>query len=185
MKPMRVLRWSDDLSTGVTFLDQENQALLERYLALIDDMESNADFSRFLDGMERIAADTQIHFLHQEQVMRNIEYPGYSAHRDAHHRLIEGFSEFINNLGVGFSKEHLAAVTEYFGQWFMSHVKEHDVGLKQYLDRPNEQFECVPRGARRLWKRTSRSSKRGTSPAKSPPKRSQGYAIRKDSLGGH
>ena len=61
----RAFFWLDDLSTGVTFLDDELQGLFERFLILIDEMERYPELSRFVDGMERIAQDIQVHFLHE------------------------------------------------------------------------------------------------------------------------
>jgi hemerythrin len=139
--------WSDDLSTAITFIDDEHQRLIERYHELVDALRRQIGVSRFLADIEKLAEDTQAHFLHEERVMRNIQYPDYSKHKAAHDRLTADFSDFIQNIGVGFSDDDLPALTEYFRYWFLSHVKEHDVKLKQYLDRPDEQSESVQRRA--------------------------------------
>jgi hemerythrin len=143
----RDLHWPEDLSTAITFLDEEHRELMRRYRALVDALRSKVDSSRFLEDIEKLAEDTQAHFLHEERVMRNIQYPDYSEHKAAHDRLTADFSDFIQNIGVGFSDGDLPALTEYFRYWFMSHVKEHDVKLKHYVDRPDKQHESVPRRA--------------------------------------
>lgn len=135
--------WSDELSTAITFLDDEHRRLIQRYHTLVDDLLSKADSRRFLADIEKLAEDAQAHFLHEERVMRNIQYPAYSEHKTEHDRLVGYFSNFIQNIGMGFSDDDLPALTEYFRYWFMGHVKEHDVKLKQYLDRPDEQSESV------------------------------------------
>ena len=139
--------WSDDLSTAITFLDDEHQRLIQRYLSLVDDLRRKADSQQFLEDMEKLAEDTHAHFLHEERVMRNIQYPDYWAHKAEHDRLTSDFSDFIQNIGVGFSDGDLPALTEYFRYWFMRHVTEHDVKLKHHIDRPDEQPNSVPRRA--------------------------------------
>ena len=140
-------RLSDELSTAITFLDDEHWRLICRYRALVDGLQSKADSARFLEDIEKLARDTHAHFRHEERVMRNIGYPDYSAHRAAHRRLIEDLSDFIQNIGVGFSDEDLPALTEYFRYWFLGHVREHDIRLKQYIDRPDQKQESEPRRA--------------------------------------
>ena len=128
--------WSDELSTAITFLDEEHKNLIARYHEIVDELEREADLSRFLEGMARLGEDAQAHFNHEERVMRNIEYPAYADHKAAHDRLTADFRIFLMNIGVGFSEEDLPTLTEYFRYWFVSHIKEHDVKLKDYLDRP-------------------------------------------------
>jgi hemerythrin len=137
--------WSDDLSTAITFLDDEHRGLIDRYHEVVDELESKADLSRFLASMRRLAEDAQAHFVHEERVMRNIQYPDYSEHKAAHDCLSTDLAAFIQNIGVGFSEKDCPALTEYFRYWFMSHLKEHDVKLRQYLDRPDQQPESLPR----------------------------------------
>jgi hemerythrin len=140
-------QWSDDLSTAITFLDDEHRGLIQRYRALVAALRSKADLPQFLQDIEKLAEDTQAHFRHEEQVMRNIQYPSYAQHRAAHQRLTEDLSDFIQNIGVGFSDKDLPALTEYFRYWFLSHVREHDVRLKHYLDRPEQLPGSQPRSA--------------------------------------
>ena len=137
--------WSDDLSTAITFLDEEHRRLIDRYHEVVDELQSNTDLSRFLDGMRRLADEARTHFTHEERVMRNIQYPDYSEHKAEHDRLASDFAAFIRNIGVGFSRKDLPALTEYFRYWFMNHLKEHDVKLSEFLDRPDPQTESLPR----------------------------------------
>ena len=97
--------WSDDLSTAVTFLDEEHRHLIARYHEVVDELESEADLSAFLKSMMRLGEDAQAHFLHEERVMRNIDYPEYSEHKAAHDRLSADFKVFMKNIGVGFSED--------------------------------------------------------------------------------
>ena len=143
----REFHWSEDLSTAITFLDDEHRGLIRRYRALVDDLRRRADSHHFLEDMEKLAEDTQAHFLHEERVMRNIQYSDYSEHKAEHDRLVRDFSDFIQNIGVGFSDGDLPALTEYFRYWFMSHVREHDVKLKHHIDRPDQQPKSMPRRA--------------------------------------
>ena len=135
MEFFRAFRWTDELSTAVTFLDEEHRDVIQRYHELLDDLQEKRGSSRFLEDMNQLLEDTRAHFLHEEQVMRNIQYPGYWRHRAAHQKLINDFSDFIRNVGVGLSSEDLPALTEYFRYWFLNHVQEYDVKLKQFLDR--------------------------------------------------
>jgi len=134
--------WSDALSTAITFIDDEHLSLIDRYHEVGDELEGGGDLSRFLEGVVGLAEDVQAHFLHEERVMRNIQYPDYSEHKAAHDRLTTDFAVFIQNIDIGFSESDLPALTDYFHYWFMNHLKEHDVKLRQYLDRPNPQPEA-------------------------------------------
>ena len=113
--------------------------MIQRYQELVDNLQSKSDLARFSGDMGRLLEDAEAHFLHEERVMRNIQYPGYSEHKAAHQRLTEDFSDFMQNIGVGFSHKDLPVLTEYCRYWFITHVEEYDVKLKDYLDRTDQQ----------------------------------------------
>jgi len=128
-------QWSDDMSTAITFLDDEHRLMIERYNEVVLDLHKQADMPKFVDDMYMLLANTEAHFQHEERVMRNIQYPSFSEHRDAHTQLTRDFKEFIHNIGVGFKDKDLPALTNYFRYWFMTHVRDHDIKLKRYIDR--------------------------------------------------
>ena len=127
-----------DWKTLIERFDEGEATAAELRALLSHELESEADLSAFLKSMVRLGEDAQAHFLHEERVMRNIDYPDYSEHKAAHDRLSADLKVFMKNIGVGFSEEDLPTLTEYFRYWFLSHIKEHDVKLRDYLDRPDE-----------------------------------------------
>jgi hemerythrin len=109
--------------------------MIQRYYELVDDLRDNSNCTRFREDLKSLLEDTKAHFRHEERVMRNIEYPDYREHLAAHKQLSSDISDFIQSIGAGLSDEDLPALTQYFRHWFVTHIQEYDVKLKQYLDR--------------------------------------------------
>jgi hemerythrin len=127
--------WSEELSTAITFLDEEHKDLVQSYLKLMQDVRNATCLSHFLEDLQDLLARTRAHFAHEERVMRNIDYHGLREHKTVHDRLLEDFSDFLQNIGTGFSQGDFHALAEYFRYWLFDHIKDHDVPLKAFIDR--------------------------------------------------
>ena len=127
--------WSDRLSTAITFLDDEHRNLAEHYLRLNQDAKGKTNLHDFTEDFKTLLENTRAHFAHEERVMRNINYPHYYAHKTAHDRLVDDFSDFLKNIGEGFVGHDLHALAEFFKYWFLDHVRDYDVQLRRFIDR--------------------------------------------------
>lgn len=132
--------WPDELSTAITFLDAEHRKLAQGYLELMRDVQDKTEPRHFLEDFRNLLEETRAHFVHEERIMGNINYPHLYEHRIAHNRLLDDFADFLNNIGNGFAKQDFHALAEYFKYWFLDHVRGYDVKLKFFIDR----FETEP-----------------------------------------
>lgn len=128
-------QWSGKLSTAITFLDDEHRNLAQQYLNISQDIKDETDLNHLLEDFQNLVENTRAHFVHEERVMSNINYPEIIEHKNAHDRLLEDFTDFLENIGAGFGRHDSHALAEYFKYWFFSHVREYDVKLKSFIDR--------------------------------------------------
>jgi len=124
-----------DLSTGITFLDNEHRRLIRCYRDLVRHLRHTADPARFRVCFQSLNEQTRTHFAHEERVMRSIGYPGFHAHKIAHDKVLADFDDFTLVIGTVFADDDLSALAKHFKYWFRHHVQEHDVALLRYIDR--------------------------------------------------
>ena len=131
----RGLELTDELSTAITFLDEEHLTLLKNYLALTHKVGDKEYCQRLAEDFRMLVEETCNHFAHEERVMCNINYSYFREHKAAHDRMVSDLADFLFNIEEGFSADDFHALAEFFKYWFFRHLREHDVRLKSFIDR--------------------------------------------------
>jgi len=133
-----VVSWSSELETGMEVLDQQHRKyidLLNVYLQeateqLATDNKSNnlKESFGFLLGY---AAE---HFLTEEEIMKEKDFPGYAAHRKEHQHFMKHVGQLSRELKTqGFSEKLSREVNFYAIEWFIDHILGSDMELVEYL----------------------------------------------------
>jgi len=88
---MSILTWNDQLSVGIDNVDGEHQALVDSINRLEEAVALGADQRTIIDTIAELAAYTQDHFQHEEDLMAQAGYnPEYfSKHCQQHREFIE------------------------------------------------------------------------------------------------
>ena len=122
------ITWKDCYATKVDSMDAEHK----RLVALIDQYFRAIRESRVvqeIDGLlEQIVEYTKYHFSHEEKIMLENGYPGYSVQRQEHLRMlatVRGF-QVLRGDEENPSEELLLAIRNFLRDWLLHHIVEVD-----------------------------------------------------------
>ncbi len=121
------LEWQSSYSIGDAEIDAQHQALFEAAGQLL----ASSDRDSKLNGAIRLMRLTQEHFEHEEQVMRQVDYPDMSTHFIEHTDLLShlnGFTEKIADDTVSSGE-----LENFVTAWLQTHVAISDAKLVAFL----------------------------------------------------
>ena len=122
---MTKVEWCDQYYIGNERIDREHQAMFELVNSLqraIDDGESMQVLESMLEVM---AQHTIAHFQHEESLMRDHDYPGYTRHKQCHDRLIQKVAKLIKEFQEG-EAIAMQSLTKFLADWLKHHIKGED-----------------------------------------------------------
>jgi len=127
------LRWTSALSLGVTELDAQHEELFRRVDRLLDAMlaRDRSEASCLLAFLQRHVKD---HFAAEEQLMREVAYPGAALHAAEH----VAFAAEIAALAAMFALEGASArlvlrLEREVTRWLQDHVYSTDHALARFV----------------------------------------------------
>lgn len=129
---MTTLRWVDAFSLDMPALDDAHRLLFghvqDAILALQQEHWKDAAGS-----VAALSEEARRHFLDEDLLMREIDYPGYYNHGEHHRRLLLG----LGRLQMAFAlrpPEFTAAIYD-LRSWFALHLLNDDQPLSAYISR--------------------------------------------------
>jgi len=130
------LAWSDELSVGVSALDDDHQELFDGLEALKVAMSETSDPGVHGAALSRLAESTRAHFSHEEEMMKAVKYPGQALHAASHQHLTEKLGAFVARhcRGGHAMNEHSL---KFLNDWLIHHIQTDDLRFGLWLK------ECV------------------------------------------
>ncbi|ACL16435.1 hemerythrin-like metal-binding protein [Methanosphaerula palustris E1-9c] len=125
---MPIMDWTDDLSVGVTEIDNQHKRLIELINKLHDAMKAGQGKQMLETTLQELAAYTVYHFQAEEKYMVEYNYPRYHAHKIEHDAFVKKVTDFQkdfvdNRLGLTLD------LMKFLKDWVNNHIKSTD---KQY-----------------------------------------------------
>lgn len=119
------MNWSDNLSVGISEIDEQHKNLIAQINALHEAMRSGQGKEALEKILGELAAYTQYHFGTEERYMQKFGYPGYAAHKDEHDAFVAevaGFQKSYAAGRLGLSIE----VMKFLRGWVAGHITGSD-----------------------------------------------------------
>jgi hemerythrin-like metal-binding protein/PAS domain S-box-containing protein len=129
-KETAFVEWSDDLSVGIKFIDDEHKGLLEQ-LNHCRQVSNDSD-GAFGESLEKLSDYTINHFKREEKIMELCGYPGLANHRQVHRLLLKQFAEKRQHYQKGILNE--GALLVFLNSWLVDHIKTMDRAYAPYCD---------------------------------------------------
>jgi len=130
---MSFVEWSEDYELGITEIDRQHRQLIDMINDLnkgIADGEAN---SVLVDIFERCNEYIQRHFLYEEALLCEHDYPQSSEHHQSHQSFIAQIEslrqEFESDPGTGTAVE----LMHYLYHWLIDHIQYTDRQYANYL----------------------------------------------------
>ena len=127
--------WNPDYSVGNDILDRQHQKLLALCNQAVDCLEDES-----LEGREQfhlilndLVAYADEHFLTEENLLSEKNYPQLSEQKAEHHFYLERISEILF-LAVKGNIDKIG-LCKYLSNWWSSHILESDMQYKEFLQK--------------------------------------------------
>ncbi|MDD3183572.1 MAG: bacteriohemerythrin [Alphaproteobacteria bacterium] len=130
---MHLLVWNEDLSVGITSLDDEHKVFITLLNKLYEAIQFGKTSTVLQQILDELVTYTVIHFEHEEEYMVATQYPDFEQHRQDH----EAFREKLMHLQSK-SQEHLSTglsneIFAFMKDWFTHHILNVDKALAVHL----------------------------------------------------
>jgi hemerythrin len=124
---MREFNWLESYKVGHSIVDQQHQNLFELANRLVDANKSET-LTKYAMLLYRHVRE---HFQCEEELMKQVRYPGYLEHVQAHNELLNQLviiSDSIHN--QNWKPENIKV---FMRDWILVHILELDMLLGEYL----------------------------------------------------
>jgi len=125
-------QWREDDSVGVRRFDEDHQAMLEQARRLILAYNEGEPGEVVQECMDNLIEYVVFHFEREEQQMREVDYPDYTAHLAEHNWLIRTALKFKSDLR--YRRLEGDAVADLLADWVLRHIRQEDRKYTVYLN---------------------------------------------------
>jgi hemerythrin len=129
---MALVVWSDKLSVGVRFVDDQHNVLFKTINDLHDAMLKGQARAIVGELLCRLLVYTRNHFSQEEALLDDAKYPGLAGHRSQHRELTGKVEEYIARYQKGdlTLSNHLA---DFLSDWLKQHILDTDQTYGRWL----------------------------------------------------
>lgn len=129
---MALFEWRNVYAVNHAQIDQQHQSLFKLAGDLNNAMLQGAGGAVLTKTLDKLVEYTRNHFRDEETLMRQSNYPGYSAHKAEHDELTRQVLELKRALESG--KSSLTIETMHFlSGWLTKHIADRDKKIAEYL----------------------------------------------------
>ncbi|MBQ8385300.1 MAG: hemerythrin family protein [Spirochaetaceae bacterium] len=140
--PMEWVPWEKKYEMGISMLDTQNKELV----ALCNTLRARLMERNRGDGVDwKVALAlalresvkyTKAHFVAQERMMQQTNYPKYLQHKQYHQEFVESITHVLNSFS-GATKQTAFEFSSFLREWTLSHIAHDDQEFAKYFFDPN------------------------------------------------
>ena len=126
--------FSDNLVTGNEMIDSHHKELIDRINKLLDSCEQSNEKAVAVRTLDYLSEYTDFHFSAEEQLQREIDYPGFAKHKEQHDAFKQTIKELEEMLEEeeGPSQALVEKIQENVIRWFYTHIEGFDRSVAEY-----------------------------------------------------
>lgn len=126
--------FSENLVTGNEMIDSQHKELIGRINKLLDSCEQSTEKATAVKMLDYLADYTDFHFSAEEQLQKDIGYPGYDQHKVQHEAFKKTIAELTEMLEEeeGPSNAFVEKVQANVIKWFYTHIEGFDRSVAEY-----------------------------------------------------
>ena len=98
---MSFFEWTDDLSLGVSNIDDQHKQIVAAMNLLHEKNEKNASKDELLASFQELGAITVKHFADEEKFMDSFEFTDVKVHKIIHKQLLDKFGAHLAEFEAG------------------------------------------------------------------------------------
>jgi len=132
------IEWTPELSVNHSIIDEQHQELFNKFNKLLNYIGNEQEEGE-LEILNFLETYVVTHFETEETVMKQVDYPGYAAHKAQHTTFIETFKKFKQGYEQNKEKHLYLALHIQLKllNWLVHHVGQSDKKLGRFLSDVN------------------------------------------------
>ena len=125
---------SENLLTGNEMIDSQHKELIDKINAVLKSCEQSNDKVVAVNTLDFLEEYTNYHFSAEEQLQREIDYPGFVKHKAQHDAFKQTIADLQDMLQEeeGPSPAFVAKVQEKVVEWLYVHIEGFDRSVAEY-----------------------------------------------------
>ena len=123
------MKWEERYSIDGGEIDREHQIIFD-LINQIEEVEAHQDITTDITSI--LEAYVAEHFLHEEEYMASVGYPGLDEHREMHRDFTAVATRLINDLGQGGSVAQIELKTS-LQNWLQAHILDEDMKIRDWV----------------------------------------------------
>ena len=128
----RFVQWDESYSVGLDVIDDDHKKLL----GMINQLQTASHYTTDDTMIEHILDDlidyTKYHFLREEKIMLDCDYPELTAHKKLHQDMISQVTKFVDDYRLHKTRT-IDEVTQYLKSWLINHINGSDKEYMPYI----------------------------------------------------
>lgn len=127
------ITWQPEYSVGVERLDQQHKKIIAAINALIAKPRLFVKSATIADVLLELNNYVSEHFLLEEQLLTENNYPDLVGHSKKHTKYSERIAGFCSR-SAGKDKNVREELLHYLGEWWIGHILHEDMNYKSFFD---------------------------------------------------
>ena len=125
------ISWNDKLETGQSLMDAEHRILVMLFRKLDVGIKTHQSDEMLKDITLEIHRFVEFHFVSEENLMSETQYPDIEAHRKIHTELLMKLNDLIEKIHS--HREFPEDLLYFLDNWLSNHIETHDQRLAEHV----------------------------------------------------
>jgi hemerythrin len=134
MSDNMIVEWDDRYSIGIPLVDEQHKELIRLTNSLYESCLQGDEAARenFKAAIRELVDYVKFHFGAEEQILKNIKYPGFTVHKKQHEDFVRQVLEEVRNFEEG--KKFVPNVfVRFLRDWILTHIAMEDTKYAEYI----------------------------------------------------
>jgi hemerythrin len=128
------IEWTEDLSVGVTEIDNQHKELFRQINMLIEACHQGRGAQAVGEVLSFLDSYARLHFGTEEDYMQKYQFPGMESHRRQHQEFIANLTEVKERFAQEGPGVHIVVITNrILAGWLNNHIRRSDKVLGAHI----------------------------------------------------
>lgn len=145
---MPLIRWTTEMSVGLTELDDDHRTLIKIINHLNDNVGESMQLETVRQCLVALRRYAEFHFAREERVMTACNFPGIDVQRAEHGDFIKRIQKVTKRFDANpeaASSVVNAELLSFLREWFNHHILIEDMAYRPYVENSTEAKSAAKR----------------------------------------
>ncbi|HLN26089.1 MAG TPA: hemerythrin family protein [Patescibacteria group bacterium] len=123
--------WRKSFEVGHDKIDSEHKIFVSLISEIDECVKAGSKMDRLFRLLNEVGKYAEFHFLSEENIMIDMDYPDYRRHAQIHAGLLRVYGDYVNSLELG--EADLGQMLRFTFNWFSYHTLNEDSKIAEFL----------------------------------------------------